>query len=854
MESFCKYLREDLIPLENAFTAEKKAFQEEIYTLRQQTSRIEELENENRNLRSKLNAHIEDSKGPIETHGWKPDDSTHVDSGADGTELAKDRSRLEELTNSFEELTISHEELTNSHENLKNAYGQLVGAHHVLIEAYKLAQQTNRKWDHYYQNVSQRPKVEDPAAKPEIDSKNILYPNVGQQATQNISQLSSSRSLSNAPGNAPGFDSQSKEVHLGTGANSHRADPDAETSLPLKFSPRKKARGAQDIFDIPPDPEPDSLAETCDESQTEFIVEHSLINQREDPVDQNKTQSARPIDDDSDYPIIVAERSLKRKRDLYLKQGNREVNDEPIHGASQIRAIYVKSELDSSSPIAPVSFPGISDPPDSIDLDEVGEKHFTPRKHQQLLDNRRLLATGHEAPVAADNKELLGDRGANDQSFKSFQGQNLDSDKEEDSYQRLDGDGNEEDGEGDQPIAYEKALIIKHSMKWRENMVHKSAKSFPGKALKTADPNMRLMPRTNGSLIDRRHALPPHRQDRSSAHISVLTEDGEDYGNANNRKPNHALSAATRTKQNNTSENSRRATRATGVDQRLGNLLVRSSPEMASSALARPITGPKICANEFPMPLDSSTLRKDSQCPVTPASKRGQLVQRAAGGTKPSNPTRSSLRSRAEAKPVSPRQTQMHEQRKVLPECNSLRHRPLATLRPTDFKLNPAHNQGYDFPFSDVVRNRELRKCMPGCTKPSCCGAKLRKAVEIGGYTAPRTLRLLDSSPGDSVDEDERLLEEYLGDNKFLLKSMPAQEREELLKRARTEQFANVHGRHRYVYGRAPSPPGYWDTDMPDTQREKENRAAASANEMERTAEMYKEAMRRDGLYKFRDE
>lgn len=829
---------------ENAFTAEKEALQEEIHTLRQENSRIEELENENRNLRFKLNAHIEDSKGPVETHGRKPGDPNHVDSGADGTELTEVRHRLQEI---------------------ENAYGQLFGAHRLLKEKCKLAQQTNRKWDNYYQSVSQRPKDRAPASNTETDFKNIFYSNIGQQTTPNISQMSSPRSLRNASCNASGTSSHSKEVHLDTRANSQRVDPGAETCLPLKFSPGKKAPSAQDIFDIPPDPESDSLAETCDESQTEFVVEHSLSGRRVDPVHQNIKQSARPIADASDYPVVVAERSLKRKRYLSFKKGNREVNDERTHGASQNKTIYVKSELDSSSPKPPVSFPGILDPPDSIDLDEVGEKHFTPRKRRQLLDQKWLLATGNKAPVATDSEGILAEHGANDQSPKSFQDQNLDSEKDEDTYQRLNSDGNEEDAESDRLFAYGKALFIRETQEYTaklfEEWMHKNAgrlktaKSIPAKALKTADPNTRLLPRTSGSLIDRRHALPSSRQHRSSAHISVLTEDGEEYSTVNNRKSSHILSAKTRAKQNNTNENSRKASRATGMHQRLGPLLARSSPPMASLVLARPLTEPQKCANDFPISLDSSTMRGNGKCSsLTPASKRGQLAQRAAGGTKPSISTRSSLRSRAEAKPVSPRLTRMHEPREVLPEYNSLRNRPLATLRCTDFKPNPAHNQGYDFPFSDVVRNGDLRKCMPGCKKPGCCGTKLRKAVEIGGYTAPRTCGLLDSSPGDSLEEDERLLEGYLGDNKSHLKSMPGQEREELLLQARTEQFANAHGKHRYVYGRAQSPPGYWDTDMPDTQREKDYRAAALAVERKKTAEMHKEAMRPDGLYRFRDE
>lgn len=823
---------------ENTFAAEKKAFQEEIDALRQESSRIKELENENRNLKAKLTAQKEDSQGSDGTHGRKLDDPSHGYPGADGTELAKAQGRLKEL---------------------KNAYGQLVGAHRLMKEKYKLAQQTNREWDHYYRKLSQRSKDEEPAARAEIEPKNISNPTNEQQTALKVLAIPSRKSSSSASGCVPPSTNMCPDTRM----SSQLRDLLSGTNLPAKISPRKEALGAQDIFDISPDPEPCNVIETCDESQNELDPGHFLIDRRDDPADQKIKQPAKPADDDSDHPVIVAERPLKRKRDLSFSK--REAHGDCTHHCTKIKSIRVKSELDSSSPIAPVSVPGILNPQDSIDLDEVGEKHFTPRKHRRLRDKRQLQAARLRAPAAVDFNGNCLHHGANDQIPKSLQDQNLNSEKLEGTDKPFASDaGSEEDGENDQLFACDKAFFMKQGQEygarfWEELQRNntgrlKTAKSIPPKVLKTADPNLQLLQQSGASLIGRSRALSSNRRDRSSALICIFSEDGEEFSSVNDRKLTNSSGAVMTAKQAGTRENPLKTPRATGFHQRLDTLLAEPPPPKVSLASSSSLTELKKSTKEISAVLDTSALRNDSIRLVTPISKHGQVAEKTAGGTKASKPTRTSLRSRAEAKPVPSILTRMHEPKEVLSEYTSLRARPLATLRPIDFKLNPAHNQGYDHPFSEVVHNRDLRKCMPGCKRPGCCGNAIRKAVEIGGYAAPRKCGLFDSSPEGDVEEDERLLEEYLGDNKPHLKGMTAEERQELLLKARTEQFANEHGKHRYVYGRAQSPPGYWDPDMPDTQREKEYRAAAAAYEKEKTADMYKEAMRPDGLYKFRDE
>ena len=110
------------------------------------------------------------------------------------------------------------------------------------------------------------------------------------------------------------------------------------------------------------------------------------------------------------------------------------------------------------------------------------------------------------------------------------------------------------------------------------------------------------------------------------------------------------------------------------------------------------------------------------------------------------------------------------------------------------------------------------------------------------------------SSP-QAADEDGRILRDYLGtDAQSHLRRMGQEERKETLLKAKTKLFANEYGKHRQAYGRASSPPGFWRTDMPSTQEEEEDRRLAGERERERVGEMWREAMREGGAWRFRDE
>lgn len=180
------------------------------------------------------------------------------------------------------------------------------------------------------------------------------------------------------------------------------------------------------------------------------------------------------------------------------------------------------------------------------------------------------------------------------------------------------------------------------------------------------------------------------------------------------------------------------------------------------------------------------------------------------------------------------------------PEQEPLRCRPVSRLKLGDFKVNPNYNQGCDYAFNDVVRGKTARQCLQGCTKPDCCGPQFRAMAEISHARGPPTL--------SQEEADMKLLEEYLGDNAYKIRNMSEEHKEELLLQAKTRDFANRYGKHRHAYERRTSPPGFWRADFPTTQEEMEDREKAKEIAGTEVEERYKEAMRPNGRFIFRDE
>jgi hypothetical protein len=102
--------------------------------------------------------------------------------------------------------------------------------------------------------------------------------------------------------------------------------------------------------------------------------------------------------------------------------------------------------------------------------------------------------------------------------------------------------------------------------------------------------------------------------------------------------------------------------------------------------------------------------------------------------------------------------------------------------------------------------------------------------------------------------EEQKLLEEYLGDFAYRLGTMGKKERDELWVEAKTQELANRYGTHRFHYSRMRSPPGFWNADFPNTQELEQERSEAAQRERQTVRDRHREAMRPGGRWLFRDE
>ncbi|KAL2269167.1 hypothetical protein VTJ83DRAFT_4013 [Remersonia thermophila] len=174
-----------------------------------------------------------------------------------------------------------------------------------------------------------------------------------------------------------------------------------------------------------------------------------------------------------------------------------------------------------------------------------------------------------------------------------------------------------------------------------------------------------------------------------------------------------------------------------------------------------------------------------------------------------------------------------------------LRDKPLDQLRPEDFKVNPKMNNGHWFAYDEVVRSRDERAGLAGCTDPKCCGRQWRLMAESEL-----------SAGGMAVLErpaDVQMVEEYLGSEAYRLAAMTPEERRETWLKAKVQDLADRYGRHRHRFHRRSSPPGYWNPDFPNTQEIEQNKKETEEVERRIVEDRRREAIR-GGRWLFRDE
>jgi hypothetical protein len=487
-----------------------------------------------------------------------------------------------------------------------------------------------------------------------------------------------------------------------------------------------------------------------------------------------------PIEDD-DEPEIVSERSLKRKRKP--STGFRVFQDGSSDG-TPAKPVHVKEELYSSPPPESAAHQLLRK--DTMDLDELGPNPIMTPRHQRL---RRMDSTHSNKTGTMRNQRS---------SSAPF------------SESLVKPEPTEEAHTPDARPGSHLAVAVEDTR----------AVSEPGNAitesrdvLQPIDLNL-VASRANEATPDKRMR---RKEAREEDVFNILAESGEAPPPSNERKkrlPPHLARAHF---------NERIRAAKSGLSP-MKNTFSTPKTAPARSTTAQVPTPPAASNRTAYTPSARPAQRRALEsAPRAELVPDGRPVWRL-GALEPARQT---------PQPPSPKPSASHTR---------LRDKPMTELRIQDFKPNPAYNGGYTHAFTDTVRRREDRLCLPGCTNPACCGSTFR--------TLARAL------PPLSASQEEALLQDYLGDayDSFGLTQMDGGEREEIVTQARTRQMATEHGKHRKAYEGRKTPPGFWRVDFPSTQEREEDREKAVQMGVAEVRVRYLEAMRRGGRFVFADE
>ena len=554
--------------------------------------------------------------------------------------------------------------------------------------------------------------------------------------------------------------------------------------------------------------------------------------------------------ENSDSPIIVSETSLKRKRSVKKFEEDPYVHKNGSGSTGSVaKPLPIKNEQISS----PASTPHrihVCGTHDSLDLDDVGDQLITPRKRQQLEQMRIRQSKPYWSTTTLDDKVTLHAHPGCGQNEGSCSG-SIDAREKDGNQISAKGSGdlfrNQQQAHNDRVsnrlIAvgqirqddFQKSSdpLTVDSNHYRIPQDCQKSDEEGGQLenpaiLRPTDANADERPRTSAWTTNQKRACPPSHRDPGAAYVPAVAEDGE------NNSPNSCLQEGIRKKDARTNND---------AHHRLGALLNNPSP---TKSLLTPSEVHKIWVGEY------GVIQETSECNAGKQAAHIILTPGPRPTGKPNTETDTAKHSvksgpkMSTPKPASHESAMLDKPPEIEPNHEPLRARPLKRLRLDDFKLNPAHS---DYAYHESIRKHDEKKALSGCTDPTCPRCKdMRRFVEQSGYaTSPR-------SGQEREEADRRLLEDFLGEDRRRLRRMPVEEKERLLKLAKTKQFADRFGKHRQAFPRAKSPPGYWEIGMPTTQEEERNREAATVLERQTVEERYHEAHRQKGRYIFADE
>ncbi|KAL9123148.1 MAG: hypothetical protein Q9187_000293 [Circinaria calcarea] len=913
---FDRVLKEELAKLEQLHAVKQQRLQQEISSLQSRVSKLGELEKQNVELRSKIERAAKRIRSPSDTQ-VPSCQSEKIGSKVLPVEPgpANCAYEPEDLEKSLQE----NKRILELLEKEKAEVARLYNAHARLQKRSRVLKERAKERSEYHDRTlaKRRPLI---AGQRHNSGESILRSEGGLLIPHSPRLPRPSSSFSEENPDTPKPETALPLLQL----IPDQQTQDCREEIVCSSDPQvlvlpTPARNPQDINNAIKDYrhiDKGNSSETCDDTCEQPPLP---------PLPQPWTHRSNDIlasvleDDESDVPVVVSERSLKRKRPNALELQELHLPGDAEHQmGSAGKPFCVKSEHGSSSPMIDKNTSALEYAHESLDLDEVGRRILTPRKRTRLQrlktasqsEMRRALTLAHlggtEGPMssaasrgtsAGDIADSAADPGTNGVLFSRPEFCNelatkiaremygmlqsgLVSETPEThsrptrSRLELRNLHNQKAHERERRCAQKQPEQVRHGISRRlkrtvDGDLRERARSAPidatssetrqtrldvdaGKPrlppLHPKTPNARILPRTHDFKFTSKHYVSKQRkdQDHATARYIDITEDREDNNSILKARSPHStvfnVDDSVRTDKVKTP-------RAADMHYRLNNLLTEPSPET-------------------PMLLSLNGLGKITELQHTPktplpgevlAVKKGSLISkenllRTTPASVVKNSPRHLTMTHMNGTGIGQKHTSEGTPGIATPEHEPLRAQPLHRLRLDDFKINPNHNQGKDFAFNEVVRNRDQRICLPNCTKPECCGGMFHKIVEMGGWTGRQTHGLWDSSPLDERDEDDRLLQDYLGTSSASLARMSELERATLLTEAKAKKLANEYGRHRQNFERPSSPAGFWRTDMPTTQEAEADREQARKAERVKVEERYREALRGHGRWKFRDE
>jgi hypothetical protein len=892
---FCEvYQRADVtIEGQSVSSGECESLRAELEVLREYPSRFRQLEQENASLRSKLErAANRRPHTPKRQNGTRPATAVFTSESEDGRTSEDPRQSLVKPINPGHEKA----QLRSLLGEKERAYASLMEKHLKMTHKFRQLKESTKSWQAYHEkSVAKSAQLKAMGKGTGGNTKDELLCGIitpDPSCPTPLGLATSPKGPRDITGRS--FDSSSGASRHSVARSSPQSGPVGATLhgyLTAQAADQTVLLHENAHKEVPSKEPREPPSELSEPSSTQSITS-PLANQLRQ---QKLMPCLGNIDDDSDSPVVVTERTLKRKRlDEPTATEFMIHDDAPTAVGSFRKPVQVKSE-EGSSPTTPAYSRSLDLVHDSLDLDEVGARNFTPRKRKATYALGLMGTSGKQpkSPREQHNSDFIRPNNPNGITRNSVAGPENDAyytqlvqrlgaklweeQLQKEAKRQIDQEGLDAQVPGHLRGVQNSKLARQylhnqkaHARQMRAPEVHtrpedlmqpnrdtgkKSGTGDGGNAtsgpqaaaavrtpahdvLQPMTPNVQLLPRTSDVQYDHEKCK-LHRRYSGSAAVPNLAEDGE--GNPQQTVSTRIKAPAL--------DKLRQSPMGDEVHRRLGGLLNGPTPGklplLASGGLSMAVT-PRTSVKRTSRNAEASPITRD----VT-----GQNLYTAHKTIKVPSGNVGQETSRPRSSTPATRSSHTAEARKAtLPHKGRLRDRPVHQLHSDDFKINPAANHGLDFAYSEVVRTRDQRKCLPNCTKPECCGDKFNKMVRIGGFGLPGQGGLWDSSPVDEQEANIRLISEHFGLNAKQIKKLPGEEQNRLADKAKADRFANEYGKHRHVHERAPSPPGFWRTEMPTTQELEADRELGKEEERRKVEGRYMEATREGGRWMFRDE